>query len=160
MAFSAARGAGLVALAVILGIVLLQVVDDGTSGPAGDGGGGAPVTTTTEAGDTDVTTTTAAVVPEPRPPAELTVQVLNGGAAAGAAGALTAQLAEAGYQTVEATDTTPRTGNVVLFQAGLEREAATLATLVGEGTVVEPAPEPPPAGAGDVDLVVVLGGTG
>ena len=40
VAFSAARGAALIGLAVIIGIVLLQVIDDGTSGPIGDGGGG------------------------------------------------------------------------------------------------------------------------
>ena len=38
VAFSAARGALLIGVAVIIGIVLLQVIDDGTSGPIGDGG--------------------------------------------------------------------------------------------------------------------------
>ena len=33
VAFSAARGAALIGIAVIIGIVLLQVIDDGTSGP-------------------------------------------------------------------------------------------------------------------------------
>jgi len=66
---SAARGAGLIGAAVILGIILLQVVDDGTGGPAGNGGnGGTPTVTTGANGTTDPTAPT-----DTRPPGEVRV---------------------------------------------------------------------------------------
>ncbi len=55
VAFSAARGALLIGIAVIIGIVLLQVIDDGTSGPIGNGsvsaGGTTDTTASTGGGD-------------------------------------------------------------------------------------------------------------
>ncbi len=65
VAFSAARGAALIGLAVIIGIVLLQVIDDGTSGPIGDGGGSAAAggTTNTTAASSD-----SGSAPPRRPP--------------------------------------------------------------------------------------------
>ena len=74
VAFSAARGAGLIGLAVIIGIVLLQVIDDGTSGPIGDGGSSAAAggttntTAATSASSSTSTTTTTAATPV-KPPA-------------------------------------------------------------------------------------------
>jgi hypothetical protein len=88
VAFSAARGAALIGLAVVIGIVLLQVIDDGTSGPIGDGGsvsaGGTTDTTTTPANSTDTTAPTTAPAPL-KPPAQVAVLVLNGSGRAGAA---------------------------------------------------------------------------
>ena len=91
VAFSAARGAGLIALAVIIGIVLLQVIDDGTSGPIGDGNAAASggTTTTTAAAEPGASSTTSTTAGAPvKPPAEVAVLVLNG---SGRPGAATAQ---------------------------------------------------------------------
>ena len=89
VAFSAARGAALIGIAVIIGIVLLQVIDDGTSGPIGDGGssaaaGNTNTTATTSGSGSSSTTSTTAAAPV-KPPAQVAVLVLNGSGHAGAA---------------------------------------------------------------------------
>ena len=122
--FSAARGAALVAIAVIIGVVLLQAIDDGNDGPVGDGGPASTTTTTTtvptstdSSGSSSATTATTAKA-APLPPAQVTVRVLNGSGQAGAAGTLTNTLKAKGYKTLVATDASPRTGTVVYAKAG------------------------------------------
>ncbi|HEX6312073.1 MAG TPA: LytR C-terminal domain-containing protein [Acidimicrobiia bacterium] len=128
---SAARGAGLIAAAVIVGIVLLQVIDDG-GGPSGNGGNGNGTTIDTTTDDTTTDTTAGG---EARPPAEVVVQVLNAGGATGAAGTLTNQLVGAGYSTLPAADDpVARTDTVVTCKEGYEAEAAALLlTVQGAG---------------------------
>lgn len=152
---SAARGAALVGLAVLIGIVLLQVVDDGTTGPIGDGSGPgtAPATTTTRPGPTSTTKAAGEV----RPPQQVTVVVLNGSGRPGAATAQTNALKAKGYQTGTPADATRRQGTVIYYRSGFEREAAALATAVGGNPKVEAMPETPPPGAEDADCVVILG---
>jgi hypothetical protein len=85
---------------------------------------------------------------------------LNGGAPAGSAGEMEAQLKQAGYvNTAPADDWEGHTqdGNSVLCKPGLEREAVALAVAVGEGTPTQPFPDPPPPGSENVDCVVVVG---
>jgi hypothetical protein len=154
-AASAARGAALVGLAVLIGIVLLQVVDDGTTGPIGDGGGTAPATTTTTAAPGTTTSTKAAG--EVRPPQQVTVLVLNGSGRSGAASAQTNALKAKGYQTLTPADAPRREGTVVYFRPGFEREAAALATAVGGTPEVAPMPDTPPPGSEGADCVVILG---
>lgn len=154
-AFSAARGALLVGLAVIIGIVLLQVIDDGTTGPIGDGGtssNGSSATTSSGGG----TTSTTAATPE-KTPAEVAVLVLNGSGRAGAARAMTDSLKAKGYQTLTPADAEGRTGTVVYFKADLERECTTVATAVGGNPTVEPIPDPAPPGSENASCVVILG---
>jgi hypothetical protein len=154
-AFSAARGALLVGLAVIIGIVLLQFIDDGTTGPIGDGGssGGGGTTTTTVPGQT---TTTTSATPE-KSAAEVVVLVQNGSGAAGAARAMTDSLKAKGYQTLTPADAQDRTGTVVYFKPGLERECTTVATAVGGNPKVEAMPSPAPTGSENASCVVILG---
>lgn len=171
--FAAAKGAGLIGVAVLIGIVLLNVVDDGEP----DGSVGAQDTETTAAPDAgegdgegdgdpdggDTTVDTTAAEP-PRAPEQLRVLVLNGGAPQGSAREMSDALQQVGYTNQpEAADWTGRDqqGNVVMCRSGLEREASTLAIAVGEGTPVEEFPEPPPPGADDdVACVVVVGASG
>jgi LytR cell envelope-related transcriptional attenuator len=163
VAFSAARGALLIGVAVVIGIVLLQVVDNDTTGPIGDGGsdGSAVVdTSSTTTPSQDTTTTTAATGGGARPPAEISVQVLNGSGVSGAAAAMTAQLAAAGYVTLEPTDTSSATGTTVYCTGGLDREASALAVAVGGDPPpsAEALPDPPPSGTDSTtNCVVVLG---
>jgi LytR cell envelope-related transcriptional attenuator len=162
VAFSAARGAALIGIAVIIGVVLLQLIDDGTGGPIGDGGaasaGGATGTTTTTttvaAGSSTTTTTSAAPV---KPPAEVAVIVLNGSGRPGAAGAETSTIKAKGYQTLTAMDAPQRAGNIVYFKPGFDRECTTVATSVDGAPKIEPIPTPPPANSGDASCVVILG---
>lgn len=162
VAFSAGRGALLVGVAIVIGIVLLQVVDNPSS-TVGDGSGGNGSTSQTTAapdgttGDTTGTTVAGQVV---RPPAEVTVQVLNGSGVQGAAGALTTALQAFGYATVEAGTTDATEGDVVYCSGGLDAEAAALATNVGGDPppTTEAMPDPRPTGANaDVNCLVVLG---
>jgi hypothetical protein len=159
--FAAAKGAALIGLAVVIGIVLLQVVDDGSDGPAASSPDETETTTTTAAPDdgedTDETTpdTSAAELS----PEQLTVLVLNGGAQQGAARAMSDALKQVGYTNQgEPSDWPDRdqTGNVVLCRAELTREAAALAVAVGSATV-EDFPDPAPPGADEFNCVVVVG---
>ncbi len=75
---------------MIIGIVLLQVIDDGTSGPIGDGGssaaaGGNTNTTTTSSGSGSSSTTSTTAANPVKPPAQVAVLVLNGSGRPGAA---------------------------------------------------------------------------
>jgi hypothetical protein len=161
VAFSAARGAALIAIAVIIGIVLLQVIDDGTSGPIGDGGsaaaGGTTNSTSPDAGtDSSSTTSTTAATPV-KPPAEVAVLVLNGSGRPGAATTQSNALKAKGYQTLTPTDAPDRTGNIVYFAAGFDRECTTVATSVDGAPKVEAMPSPPPTGSETASCVVILG---
>jgi hypothetical protein len=155
-----ARGAVVIALAVIAGVVLLQVVDKGNTGPVGDQSARAAVTTTTTAkSGTSTPSTTAAAAQAVRPPSQIVVEVLNGSGQSGVAGALTTQLKAKGYQTVDAKDTAKRTGTVVYYRAGYEREAAALAALLPGGPQLAPMPTPPPQNtAPNANIVIVIGG--
>jgi len=155
--FSAARGAALVAIAVIIGVVLLQAIDDGNDGPVGDGGPASTTTTTTAttSQSSDASSTSSTTKAQPVPPAEVTVRVLNGSGTAGAAGSLTNTLKAKGYKTLVASDAPPRTGTVVYAKANRTTECTTLAEDV-PNSKVQPMPTPVPGGT-DADCIVVIG---
>jgi hypothetical protein len=163
VAFSAARGALLIGVAVVIGIVLLQVVDNDTTGPIGDGGTAASTastTTTTKAGQQSTTTTAGAAAGGARQPSELSVQVLNGSGVSGAAGTLSSKLQSSGYQMLAPTDTTAASGTTVYCTGGLDREASALAAAVGGDPPpgAQALPSPPPSGADSgANCVVVIG---
>ena len=160
VAFSAARGALLIGVAVIIGIVLLQVIDDGTSGPIGDGSsvsaGGTTATTAPTTDSSGGTTTTTASTPV-KPPAEVAVLVLNGSGRPGAATAQSNALKAKGYQTLTPADAPERTGSVVYFKPGFDRECTTVSTNVDGAPKVEPIPSPPPTGSETASCIVILG---
>ena len=161
VAFSAARGAGADRLAVIIGIVLLQVIDDGTSGPIGDGGAAA-------AGGTTDTTAPGRTRrehhhdhhrgPPVKPPAEVAVLVLNGSGRPGAATAQSNTLKGEGYQTLTPADArgAPRATSST-SSPGFDRECTTVATSVDGPPKVEAMPSPPPSGSENASCVVILG---
>lgn len=161
VAFSAARGAALIGLAVIIGIVLLQVIDDGTSGPIGDGGSSASAggtTNTTAPAGTDSSSTTSTTTAAPvKPPAQVSVLVLNGSGRPGAASAQTNALKAKGYQTGTAADAPQRTGNIVYFKPGFDRECTAVAATIDGAPKVEAMPTPPPTGSENSSCVVILG---
>ncbi len=159
VAFSALRGALLIGLAVIVGIVLLQVVDNGSSGPAKSGGAKAGATSTTKAASstTAAPPTTAANAGPVKPPAQVRVLVLNGSGVTGAAKAKTNALRALGYNTLTPTDTSTRTGTVAECKAGFEREAQELVKAVGTTAKVVAFPTPPPPNTDNVDCIVIIG---
>jgi hypothetical protein len=156
-----ARGAALVVVAVLLGLVLLrngldtsEVVTssngDDTSTDGGDDGGDA-------ATDSDEETTTTLAT---RSPSEVAVVVLNGTSVGGAAGKYSTALASAGYQMLDPSDAATKIpATQVFFTPGFELEAAAVALAAGApGTVTPTAlPTPPPGEVAGANVVLVIG---
>ena len=179
-AMSAGRGAVLVGVAVLVGLLILLVLN----GASGGGGGsdttpvtvaptvttaaGTPATTasrttaTTTPAKTKTTTTTVKATKGARAPADVVVQVLNGSGVQGAATQRSNDLKAKGYQVLPAGNAaTTRTGTAVQCRAGYEKDATalsqTLQTL-GVSASVEPLPEPLPTGyEASANCYVVLG---
>ncbi len=147
---AAQRGVILVGVAVVLGIILLQVVDK-----AGGGGGGniAPPVTNGSGG----TTVTTVVADAGRPPAEVRVLALNGSGVNGAAATLANELRGKGYAIAGTANAPLQNGTTVACRAKFEKEATTLAAVVGNGAVVVAFPVPDPAGSENADCVVIRG---
>jgi hypothetical protein len=145
----AARGTGLIGVAVLLGIVLLQFTDEGSDGATSQPRG-RPLSPSSSS-----TTTTAT---GPRQPAAVRVVVLNASGRARQAGPLSDRLAAVGYQMLPAgtIDRAPR--SVVYFRPGFEPEARALAAATGLSPAVRPLESagslPEVEGA---DCVVVIG---
>lgn len=160
-----ARGALLLAVAVILGIVLLQQFDSGVDT-------GARVSTDTSPPSEDSTTTTRRVglttapatpstTAAPRPKGEVKVLVVNGAGVRGLGAATTTALRNLGYATLTPTDATGSVEKTsVQYADGYEPEAREVAAALSlPATVVVRATSPPvaPADLGDAKVVVVLG---
>jgi hypothetical protein len=128
-----------------------------TSEPDPSTAAGSSTSTTTEQATTTSTTlptSTTTTVPV-RPPSEVRVVVLNSIGLAGAAGRMTQQLADAGYQTQEADDYEPEQDpSRIWYREGFAPEANALLELL-PGAVVEPLPDA--ALEEGSDVVVVLG---
>jgi hypothetical protein len=152
---AAARGALLLAVALVLGIVLLR------------SGGGDPysrsVRTSVSPGSPEVSTPvpTATTVTVPlRTPPDIKVLPTNGTSTAGAATNTGNRLKAAGYNVLAATNTTnPATTSNVFYNPGFEREARVIAQLLGfPDAAVQPMPTPPPvADTRGADVIVVVG---
>lgn len=166
-----ARGAALVVVAVLLGLVLLrngldtsevvtssrdtETTDEGTDGGTTDVGADDGADAGTDEG-TDGTTDTVAV----RPPAEVSVIVLNGTSVAGTAGKYSDAIGSAGYQMLEPGNSTAKTAvTLVHFVEGFEAEATAVATAAGVPATVSPTPlpDPAPGDVGAANVVVVVG---
>lgn len=118
---------------------------------------GQDVTSTTD-GATSTSTTqasTASTVVAVRPPSEVTVVVLNSIGLDGAAGRLSEELAEAGYQTLTPDNYEPEQDpSRIWYREAFAAEAAEMIDFI-PGAVAEPLPdESLQEGA---DIVVVLG---
>ncbi|MGH9042851.1 MAG: LytR C-terminal domain-containing protein [Acidimicrobiia bacterium] len=146
---AAARGTGLVAVAVAIGIVLLQYSDEPT--PDRRSAGRAPASEEAPLSASSSTTTTTA---GPRAAAEVRVLVLNGAGRQGAARDMAGRLGVVGYQTLEPGDAPARGQSTVGCRAGLEREAAALVSATGlPAEVADPGALLPE----EADCVVVIG---
>jgi hypothetical protein len=145
-----AKGAVVVGLAVILGIVGLQILDDSDDGSSSATGTTTGVTVTTGPGVTTVPMRTNANV---------RVKVYNATGVSGKAQALTDTLKADGYNTQEPTSLEDRPqGIVVECVAGFEREAGVLSLYgVGPPSTVADYPSDPPEGASDADCLVIIG---
>jgi hypothetical protein len=167
--YAALLGALLIGVAVVIGIVLLQIGDNNDNGPQSTAGNTTKTTqsttTTTTTEPTTNTNSTASTTPTARQPSEVKIIVLNGGAPAGTAGDMSDSLRTKGYtnQPQPANDWSghTQTENSVYCQDGFQREGTALAIAVGEGTTTKfPYPKPPPPFSDAVDCVVVVGASG
>ena len=174
-----ARGLAVLAVAVVIGFLLLLNVGvpgsaDDSSGPSGtvdasgldpdetDDPGTDDPATTDPVDDPDATTTSS--TPDdagPRQPSEVAVLVLNSGGPTGSAGGTSTTLSNAGYNMGAADNAATRGAaeTVVYFQEGFQVEADAVASVLGlgedaVGAIPETAPGP---GADTADVVVVLG---
>jgi hypothetical protein len=159
---AAVRGAVLIAVAVILGLVLLSKgIEDGNlislgtdNGGSTSGTGDGATTTTATAGET--TTTTLA---PPRPPNEVKVLVLNGAAGkTGVAARATQQLQAVNYNVLSPDNAPDAPVSTVYFTPGYQSDAQAIAGALGITTPVAPMPAPPPVpDIRGANVVVVLG---
>ena len=144
--------------AVVFGILYL-LADNPTPPSTSPVARGSTTTTVPQSTSSTVASTTTTVpatttVPV-REPAQVRVQVLNSMGLAGAAGRLTARLAEEGYQTVQAADYSPELNPTrVWYREGFSAEANVLLEFVPDGRV-EVLPDPTLSEGADV--IIVLG---
>lgn len=159
-----AKTVGLVVAAILLGVVMLNLVDEGgTSKAVPTSTTAKPVATSTTAGG-DTSTTVAAT--GGKKPAELRVIVLNASGVSGVAKRVSTELRNQGYVNQQAAGTagTQRAGSTVACKPGLDAEAAALVKKVtGKPTVVAWPATLPKMSSGtvgaDVECIVVIGRT-
>lgn len=151
-----ARGTGLIALALVIGIVLLQWSDTSTDAAAG----GRPPAAGTPAGPSPTVTTATTAPAGPRPPAQVAVLVLNATGKSNQAKPMADRLAVVGYRTLTPGNAARRTDSAVLCRPGLGREAGALVAATGlpatTGTL-DPAAAAGMEGAAQADCVVIMG---
>jgi hypothetical protein len=141
-----ARGIALIAVAVLLGVILLRATD----GPEPFAGTPAATEEDDNTDTTDTTVTTGETTPTTAPvaahdPATVTVLVANGAGIGGLAGRITDQLEGQNYLTAEATDTlAPADESAVFYTPGYEADAAAIAALLSPAPATAPLPDPPP----------------
>lgn len=152
-----ARGTGLIAVALILGIVLLQWSDTSSDAAAG----GEPVMLGTPAAPPEAPTTTVTTAPAgPRTPAEVTVLVLNASGRNQQATPMSERLGVVGYRTLTPGNATRRADSVVLCRPGLDDEATALVAATGIPATTGVLDDEAAAGmegAAEADCVVIIG---
>ena len=159
-----ARGALLLAVAVILGIVLLHKFDSGTVATGGQIATATTVarqtTTTRKVGLTTVPPVTTTTV-KARAKADVKVVVANGAGVKGLGATTTNTLKNAGYATLAATDATANVDKTsIQFADTYDAEAREVAATLGlPATVAVKLSSPPVAAAdiGDAKVIVILG---
>lgn len=155
---AAGRGTALLAVAVVLGIVLLNATDDSPSEVSSKPDTDQTQPTTPAGGDPDPTTSTS-TAPPARLPAEVKVIAVNGAGVNGAGAKATDALREAGFNVLAPLTGTRGATTAVFHAAGFEREGAAVATALAVPTTAAQAlgTPPPVADIRGADVVVVVG---
>jgi hypothetical protein len=151
---TAARGAALIGLAVVVGIVLLQVVDNPTGGSDGDS---SDTTSATDAGDGNGNGIGQNGTTDGVSPSDVSVVVLNASGVQGAAQAETDVLAAAGYATLTPGNADAQTGITVACSDATQDALQPLIDTVGQGATPTAFPAQTPTGAENADCIVFLG---
>ncbi len=161
-----ARGLALLAVALLIGILLLNATDADPPGSTvsagerdaeggGDGGGDDADSASTPT--SSAAPTTAPTVPA-RAPKDVKVIVANASSTKGAAGTVSDRLKPLGYNVLAPTNATAVNESSVFFTAGFDREAAAIAaSLQLPPTSVKAVPTPPPFDTKGANVAVLLG---
>lgn len=145
---SVGRGTALVAVAVLLGIIVLQATDDGES-PLGSGAG--RVTTTA----VSKSTSTA-----PSQAKKLKVLVLNASDKKGAAKALADKLKAQKFDVLEPGNIPTQAETTIYFKEGFDKDAGSVGSSIydsGTSPPINPLPTPSPFETGEATVIVVIG---
>lgn len=163
-----ARGLALLAVALLIGIVLLNATDadppgstvvargdsdtaDGTDDDDADGEG-TPASTTAPV----AVTTTLPV----RAPKDVKVIVANASPTRGAAGTASDKLKPLGFNVLAPSNAVATNDTTVFFVPGFDRDAAAVASALGLApTTVKPIGTPPPFDTKGANVAIVLGAT-
>ena len=151
---AAGRGAALLAVAVLLGVVALQAADDTPpERVAAD-----DRTPATRPRDTTTSSRPSPTTAPVRPPREVKVLSANGTAVRGAAGRVRDTLRAQGYNVLAPGDARRTDTTNVFSTPGYEREAEAVAQVLDlpPGSV-RPLPSPPPTDVRGANVVVVVG---
>lgn len=169
-----ARGLALLALALLIGIVLLNATDadppgttvsaQGDSDTADGGTGGESDASGEGDGEGDGTAAeTPATPPTPttapaKAPKDVKVIIANASDVNGAAGNAKKALDPVGYNVLSPANAPKVAESGVFFTAGFEADAAAVATALGlPATVVKAIPAPPPFDTKGANVAVVIG---
>jgi LytR cell envelope-related transcriptional attenuator len=148
---TAARGAIVVIIAVLLGVWILSKVDSSTAVDAG-GGTSSPTTVATTVATTAAAPTTTAV-----DKASFTVIVANASGTSGAAGRKSDAMKADGYQVAEpVTNQTKSDTTTIFYLSGYEAAAQNVAAYLNISDI-KPMPTPPPVDLGQAQVLVNLG---
>lgn len=159
---NAGRGIALVAVAVIIGVLLVWK-NPGIGQVATSPDLHSVTSTTAEGDDKPAEDTTTTVPPTTSVPiAELKVTVANASGVGGAAGEIAKKLKDAGYTSVAALNGDKGQPTKVFFEGGFEADAKAVATAIGlpESTVEARPPEVAIEAAGKNAQVIALLGDG
>ncbi|MEM9514582.1 MAG: LytR C-terminal domain-containing protein [Actinomycetota bacterium] len=147
----------LAVVAVVAGFLILRNITDDGGGASVDTDPGAADTTTTLAGPT--TTTEPAVTTTTLTLEGATVVVANASGVSGSAGAMTAELEAVGFTMAEATNSSERNDETLIYydpSAAAAQAVADSVSIVMGGPDVATVPEPPPVEGGDLGDAAVL----
>lgn len=153
------RGAGLLLVAVVLGVLLLNAADDGPDRTvvAGSAAKTKGTTSTTRPAAAVSTTTSIAT----RPPEQVKVLAANGTNTKGLGGRATDKLKSLGYNALAPTDATKRpvATSTIYWAVGYQPDARAMATQLGlPDTAVQPLGNPPPVKAVGVANIILVAG--
>ena len=155
-----ARGFVVLAVAVLVGVLLLWNLGSGGASSADDAKQTSTPNTTAPLGGTTTTAATTTTAGSDHAPSEVKVLVLNGGGPTGAASATSDQIGESGYTMGKASNSPVDVDATSFFYADeYQADATAIALLLGKSTdAVKPLSDAGLSGAeGDANVVVVLG---
>ena len=154
---AAGRGAALLAVAVAIGVILLNAADD-EPGDRLAAGSDSATTEPQARGTTTLPPITTTTLPL-RAPRDVKVLSANGTDVRGVAGKVRDVLRASGYNVLAPTDAKPATASAVYFAPAFNREAEAVAqALALPSTAVQPLPTPPPVpDVRGANVLVVVG---